>query len=124
MKQVKHFSYLSLLLLLLFWSIGNAVYALPHASIPLSSSSGNQIKLKKLLNKEGVIFDFQQQEFETVLQLSVLDKLNTEYWLGSKRTAPIVENLKGSELQYIIYSNTIEPGLDSLTMIFPFHTYI
>ena len=121
---MKHFSYLSLLLLLLFWSIGNAVYALPHASIPLSSSSGNQIKLKKLLNKEGVIFDFQQQEFETVLQLSVLDKLNTEYWLGSKRTAPIVENLKGSELQYIIYSNTIEPGLDSLTMIFPFHTYI
>lgn len=110
--------------MILFWSIGNAVYALPQASIPFNSHLNNEIKLKKHLNKEGVIFNFQQQEFENVLQLSVLDKLNTEYWLVSKRTAPIVENLKGSELQYINYSISIEPGLDSLTMIFPFHTYI
>ncbi|MET7029603.1 hypothetical protein ABXZ32_09360 [Sediminicola luteus] len=124
MKRVKHFGFLSLLLLILFWGIGNAVYALPQASIPLNSQAGNQIKLKKLLNKEGVLFNFQQQEFETVIQLSVLDKLNTEYWLVSKRTATTVCNLSGFELQYIIYSNTIEPGLDSLTMIFPFHSYI
>lgn len=110
--------------MILFCSIGNAVYALPQASIPLNSHAGNQIKLKKHLNKEGVIFNFQQHEFETVLQLSVLDKLNTEFWLASKRTAPVVNNLSSLELQYTIYSNTIEPGLDSLTMIFPFHTYI
>lgn len=124
MKRVKHFGFLSLLLLILFWSVGNAVYALPQAAIPLNSPSGHQIKLKKLFNKEGVLFNFQQQEFETVLQLSILEKLNTEYWLVSKRTAPTICNLSGFELQYIIYSNTIEPGLDSLTMIFPFHTYI
>jgi len=121
---MKHFGFLSLLLLILFWGIGNAVYALPQTSVLLNSHSGNEIKLKKLLNKEGVIFNFQQQEFETALQLSILDKLNTNLWLAEKRTVPTIGNLSGSELQYFIYSNTIEPGLDTLTMIYPFHTHI
>ncbi|MFT7349673.1 MAG: hypothetical protein ACI8VZ_001988 [Candidatus Paceibacteria bacterium] len=121
---MKHFGFFSLLILMFFWGIGNAVYASSSTSIPLSSHLSNDIKLKKLLNKEGVVFNFQQQEFETVLQLSVLDKINTQFWLTSKRIAPVLCSLKGSEIQYIIYSNTIEPGLDTLTMIFPFHTYI
>ncbi|MEB8327901.1 hypothetical protein OO009_00915 [Flavobacteriaceae bacterium KMM 6897] len=124
MKGVKHFGFLSLLLLILFWGIGSAVYALPQAAVPFSSNSNNQIKLKKLLNKEGVIFNFQHQEFETVLQLSAHDEYDREFWLASKSIVPIVGNLSGFELQYIIYCNTIEPGLDTLTLIYPFHTYI
>ncbi|MFT4832476.1 MAG: hypothetical protein ACI815_002131 [Psychroserpens sp.] len=124
MKGVKHFGFLSLFLLMLFWGIGNAVYALPQSSVPFNSHSNKEIKLKKLFNKEGLIFNFQQQEFETVLQLSVLDEFNTEFWQASKRNAPIIGNLSGFELQYIIYSSTIEPGLDALTLIYPFHTYI
>ena len=108
----------------LLWGIGNTVYAFPQTSVPSNSHSRNEVKLKKLLNKEGVIFNFQQQEFETALQLSVFDKLNKEFWPDSKRNAPSVCSLRGSELQYIIYSKTIEPGLDTLTMIYPFHTYI
>lgn len=121
---MKLFGFLSLLLLTLFWSIGNAVYASPVPSIPLNAHSSNEIKLKKSLNKEGVFFTFQHQGFETALQLPVFDKINTQFWLSSKRIAPVLCSLKGSEIQYIIYSNTIEPGLDTLIMIFPFHTYI
>lgn len=124
MKTVKHFGFLSLLLLFLFWGIGNTVFAFPQSSIPQNSHSRNEIRVKKLLNKEGVIFNFQQQEFELALQLSSLDKLSGTLWPSSKRTAPVYGKLSGVELQYINYSQSIEPGLDSLTMIFPFHTYI
>lgn len=124
MKTVKHYGFISLLLLFLFWGIGNTVFAFPQSSIPQNSHSRNEIRVKELLNKEGVIFNFQQQEFETALQLSSLDKLSGTLWPSSKRTAPVYGKLSGFELQYINYSQTIEPGLDSLTMIFPFHTYI
>ncbi|MEJ1223189.1 hypothetical protein [Sediminicola sp. 1XM1-17] len=124
MKTVKHYSFVSLLLLFLFWGVGNTVFSFPQSSVPLNSHSGNEIKVKELLNKEGVIFNFQHQEFETALQLSSLDKPHSGLWMYSKRTAPLFGDLRGYELQYINYSKTIEPGLDSLTMIFPFHTYI
>ncbi|MEH6680470.1 MAG: hypothetical protein V7724_07965 [Sediminicola sp.] len=124
MKKGRFMTRLRLLIFILFLGAANSVFALPAPSIVPDSAPVHEIRSEQHLNREAVLFSFQQQYFETSQQGPDTPTTPYRFLERDRETSPYTENLQHRELQYLIYSKGIRPSRDGLVLIFPFHTFI
>jgi hypothetical protein len=124
MKKVMFTAPLRLLLFVLFLGTGNVAFALPAPSIVADSAPVHEIRSEQHLNREGVLFSFQQQTFEIAPYWSEMDPSHFHFWNLEKENVHLGADLNAFEIQYLLYSQRIRPSLDGLVLIFPFHTFL
>lgn len=124
MKKTRHLLIFRVFVLILFLGIGQISLASLHTELETKVDLPGEIQLDHHLNYEGQTLTHDMIMVEGYYQLPSVNELRPNFNSGFPKTATTLIAIWDNAAEFVVQPVRITPSLDSLTMIYPFHTFL